>query len=374
MLAWIARQTRVRPGVILMIAGVTTAAGLIGVTQVRADTDLVRFLQTDDPLRIDSLFIDRQLGGIHTLEFVLSRRDDDSLASADTVERLAALHEALLAHPEVGAVESVLSLLSAIERAERGGSGWQIPHDEEDVLAAFDLLEAAGDEDLVRRVVDPGFMHARVRAQIHAIGSAAAAPLEDAILEEAEAILGPDYRLEVTGAFHQMARDSNRLVAKQIESFSLAFVLVIAAIGVVFRSAGVALVSIIPNVIPIVWTGGLMGVLGIDLSTGTAMIASVVIGLAVDDTIHYLTRYRRERSRGVAEAVRTTTTGTGRAMVASSVVLVVGFWVGGLGSFNPTIYFSWLTGTTMISALVCDLFVLPATFVLRERLRRGARA
>ena len=114
-----------------------------------------------------------------------------------------------------------------------------------------------------------------------------------------------------------------------------------------------------------------MGYLGIDLSTGTAMIASVVIGLAVDDTIHYLTRFQREQSRGTVDAIHATTTGIGNALLISSVVLVIGFWVGALGSFKPTIYFSLLTGVTMVGALICDLLVLPATLVLLDR--RGTR-
>jgi len=271
-------------------------------------------------------------------------------------------------------VQSVLSLLSAIHRAETNGNGWQLPDDQDALLDAFDLLEAAGDDPIVRRLIDPEFRHARVRAQIHAVGSAVAAPLEDRILDQARVIFGPDYALAVTGAFHRMTRDSNRLVERQLESFSLAFVLVILAVGAMFRSLRLMAVAIVPNVIPIVWTGGLMGFAGIPLSTGTTMIASVVLGLAVDDTIHYLTRFQRERSRGVRAAICATTTGTGRALVISSAVLVIGFWVGALGSFKPTIYFSLLTGITMISALLCDLLVLPASLALWDPARREGKA
>jgi len=109
-----------------------------------------------------------------------------------------------------------------------------------------------------------------------------------------------------------------------------------------------------------------MAALGIDLSTGTAMIGSVVIGLAVDDTIHYLARFRRERrnDRDTATAIRATTLGTGRILTMTSVVLAVGFWVGALGSFTPTIYFSLFSGITMMVALLCDLLVLPAALML----------
>lgn len=373
-LQFAARSSVQHPLAILGVASLLTGLGFAGIARIQQNTDLVHFLKRDEPLFQDSMFIDRQLAGIHTLEFVLSRRDGGSLASLDAVTRLARFREALLAHPEVGGVQSVLSLLSAIQRAETNGEGWQLPRDPPALLNAFDLLEAAGDDALVRRLIDPEFRHARVRAQIHAIGSAVAAPLEDRILDEARAIFGSDYALAVTGAFHQMTRDSNRLVEKQLESFSLAFVLVILAVGAMFRSLRLMAVSVIPNVIPIVWTGGLMGYCGIELSTGTTMIAAVVLGLAVDDTIHYLTRFRRERSQGVRAAVWATTTGTGRALVISSSVLVIGFWVGALGSFKPTIYFSLLTGTTMISALLCDLLVLPASLVLWDPARREGTA
>jgi predicted RND superfamily exporter protein len=111
---------------------------------------------------------------------------------------------------------------------------------------------------------------------------------------------------------------------------------------------------------PIVWTGGIMGFLGIDLSTGTAMIASAVIGLVVDDTIHYLAHFTRVYRGDPDEAVRRTTTEVGAPLLINNLVLVLGFWVGCFGSFKPTIYFSLLSGITMITALVCDLFLTPA--------------
>ncbi|MBW2272400.1 MAG: RND family transporter [Deltaproteobacteria bacterium] len=363
------------PVAIICIAFAVTAVAVAGIPRIQNNTDLVGFLKPSSLLRQDSLFVDENLSGINTLEIMLSRDDGEVLSSADTIRRLETFRAALLAHEEVSSAQSVLDLLSAIHRAESAGRGWSIPRDEEEILYSLDLLEAAGDADLIRRVMDSGFAHTRVRVQIHSIGSAAAAELEDRLMGEAREIFGVDYAIEVTGAFHQMARDSNRIVRNQVESFSLALGLVILTIGLIFRSPRVLVLSIFPNVVPLIWTAGLMAYLGIDLSTGTTMIASVVIGIAVDDTIHYLTRYRREcarnPSRSCSASVVATTTGIGRALVISSLVLVVGFWVGALGSFLPTIYFSLLTGVTMISALLCDLLVLPASLVLWDRFTPG---
>jgi predicted RND superfamily exporter protein len=120
---------------------------------------------------------------------------------------------------------------------------------------------------------------------------------------------------------------------------------------------------------PIAWTGGLMGAFGIDLSTGTAMIASAVIGLIVDDTIHYMNHYTRVRRGDPSEAIRSTSARIGRALVLNNLVLVLGFWVGCFGSFKPTIFFSLLSGVTMLSALLCDLLLTPACLALFDRRR-----
>jgi uncharacterized protein len=367
-----ARLATRRAGAVLGVATLLTVAALAAIPRIHNNTDLVRFLKPGAALYEDSLYIDRHLAGVNALEFMVARRDGAPLPSLDVVRRLDRFRAALVAEDEVTGVQSLLSILSPLARAETGARGWQLPTTEDDALTAFDLIDAAGDDPLVRRLVDARGTTTRVRAQVHAIGTEAAGRLLDRILIAGRAIFGDAYTLVPTGAFYQVTRGSNRLVRSQVASFALALVLVLLTIGAMFLSVELMLLAAIPNVMPILWTGGLMGVLGIDLSSGTAMIASVVIGLAVDDTIHYLTRFRREQHRGAYRAVCVTTTRTGRALVISSVVLILGFWVGALGSFRPTIYFSLLTGVTMISALLCDLLVLPSLLMVRHARRRAA--
>jgi predicted RND superfamily exporter protein len=149
-------------------------------------------------------------------------------------------------------------------------------------------------------------------------------------------------------------------------------VLVVLAIGLLFRSVAFTVLALIPNVLPILWTGGLMGFAGIELSTGTAMIASAVLGLVVDDTIYYLSHYRRAFRGDAVAAVRETTRAVGAPVTAASASLIVGFLVGALSSFKPTIYFSVLTSLTMITGVVCDVLMLPASLVLLARMRSGS--
>jgi len=369
-LEWATRVSIDHPWRILAIFLGITAVSLAGLPLVRNNTDLVRFLKRDAPLHRDTLFIDEHLTGTSTLEYMVSRRDGEPLASHDAVQRLAAFEAAALRHPEVTGVASILPVLRQLERGESGGDALSLPPDERATAYAFDLLEAAPDQTLIRKLVTPDFRAARLSVRLRAVGTAVAAPLADTILAEGREQLGDAYVVAVTGAFHQVAADSNRLVSSQLSSFGSAILLIFVAIGALLRSARLTLISFFPNVVPIVWTLGFMGFAGVDLSTGTAMIASSVIGLVVDDTIHYLDHYRHVPG-GAAAAVERTTREVGPPLLVNNLVLVLGFWMGCLGSFKPTIYFSLLSGITMITGLVCDLFVTPASLVLLDARHRA---
>jgi hypothetical protein len=373
-LEWAAEEAAEHPWRVLTLFGAITAVSVAGIPAIRNNTDLVRFLRSDAPLYRDTMFIDRHLTGANTLEYLVSRRDGEPLTGLDDVRRLAAFEKAVLAVEHVTGVSSVLAVLRQMQRAEHGGAGPELPDNERDAAYAFDLLEAAPEQDLLRKMIAPDFTLARVNVRIHAIGTSAAAPLAESIERDARRIFGAAYDVAVTGAFYHVVQDSNHLVRSQVKSFALALALVSLAIGLSFRSAVLTWIAMIPNVMPIAWTAGLMGAFGIDLSTGTAMIASAVLGLVVDDTIHYLTHFHRVLQGDPVPAVRRTTTGVGAALVMNNLVLVLGFWVGCFGSFKPTIYFSLLSGLTMISALLCDLLVTPACLVLHYRRRAPVRA
>lgn len=363
-LGWAAHVSVTYPWRIVLIFGVITGVSLLGFPLIRNNTDLVRFLKSDAPLFRDTMFIDTHLTGANTLEIIVSRQDDKPLTGLDDLRHMELFEGTIDRHDLVTGVSSVLPILRQLQRAEGGLDRLRLPDNERDTAHAFDLLEAAPEQDLIRKVISADFKRVRFNVRIHAVGTAVAVPLAEAILDDARRTFGWGYTVKATGAFYQVATTSNQLVEAQVHSFALALGLVVLAIGVLFRSLRLTIIALIPNVMPIVWTGGIMGFFGIDLSTGTAMIASAVIGLVVDDTIHYLTHFTRAYRDDTDDAVRRTTTGVGAPLLVNNFVLVLGFWVGAFGSFKPTIYFSLLSGITMITALMCDLFVTPACLKL----------
>jgi hypothetical protein len=362
-----ARLATRRPLAVLGAFGCLTALACAGIPRVRANTDLVGFLRADAPLRVDTAWIDVHLGGALPLDFVLRRRDGAPVRSLDAYRRLAALEGAIRARPLVTTVTSLLAVVRQVHRMETGGA-LGLPDDARRLGEELDLIDESG-HALVRRFAGPELRALRMTVRVHAVGTAESAPLVDGIVADAARLLGPDYTFVPTGALYHVVHDSTRLVHQQVSSFATAIVLVVLAIGLLFRSLEFTVLALIPNVMPIVWTGGLMGFTGIELSTGTAMIASAVLGLVVDDTIYYLAHYRHAYRGDAVAAIHATARAVGAPITAVSVSLVLGFWVGALGSFKPTIYFSLLTGLTMITGVVCDLLVLPASLVVAARWR-----
>ena len=214
-----ARRRSIR-GRVIAVFSALTAASLAGLPLVHNNTDLVRFLKRDAPLHRDTLFIDAHLTGSNTLEFVVERRRRRAahLARLPCVG-MAAFEQAILAREHVTGVSSILAVLRQLQRAESGGDELALPGNERDAAYAFDLLEAAPEQDLIRKLIAPDFTSARFNVRIRAVGTAIAAPLADAILADARRIFGDDYVVTATGAFYHVAQDSNRLVASQVSSF-----------------------------------------------------------------------------------------------------------------------------------------------------------
>lgn len=359
------------PRLVLIMALALALGALSGLGRIDNNTDLVRFLKPSEKLHSDTMFIEQAVGGVNSVEFMLTRNDGRALTGLDDTVRLGRLQAAIDGLPQVAGSYSLLSVLKQLNRAEKNQQQLSLPDNQSDLIYLFDLLEIAPDQDLLRKVVSVDFTKMRLSVRTRAIGTADAAKLVTQIEQLAGKELDSGYDLRPTGDYYQMVVDSNRLVSNVVKSFGLSLCMVLLAIFVLFRSFKLLLVALIPNLIPLAWTGGLMGYLDIDLSTGTAMIAAVVIGLTVDSTIHYLARFQRENRGSSRDAILSTTIATGRALTISALVLFFGFSVGGLSSFLPTVYFSLLTGVTMLGALVCDLLVLPASLVLSKPIQRS---
>jgi hypothetical protein len=186
----------------------------------------------------------------------------------------------------------------------------------------------------------------------------------------------PPLSASMTGVVKVSHDVQNYILTTQIDSLSLAVVTNVVMMALLLGSIRLGLLAMIPNLIPLAMTLGLMGVVGISLNVGTVMIAAVVLGVIDDDTIHFLVCYRRAYGSGLSvhQSVQHTLENIGRPVVATSLILVAGFWVMMLGTFRPNVNFGLLTGVTIMIGVVADLMILPAALaVVRPRMPRFRR-
>ena len=338
----IAGLTVNHPVKIILVALLIAVVGFMGMKRIETDTDLLNFLGDDHPLVQDTLFIDKYLAGTSKIELFLKSLDGEPLES---LEELIEFEEALRELEHVRQVFGFTDIVPSEVSAMIGG--------------AVSLRDVAEELESPCYLSDD-LIKTRITVFTDSIGTLEGSNLVSSIRETADTKLGESFEVGLVGGFYRVIVESNQLVASQLKSFLVAITLILIAIGVVFRSVIYTLLAIIPNVVPLLLTAAVMGFSGIAMSTGTAMIASVVIGIAVDDTIHYLSAYRQAGHAGRAAAIRKTTRSTGFVLLSTTMALSAGFWVAIFGSFQPTIFFALLAGLTMWFALACDLLVLPA--------------
>lgn len=237
----------------------------------------------------------------------------------------------------------------------------------------------------VNRWLDPENRHALVSVRIRDLGAKRGKALVAIVVEEVEALFGegsaegvidakpPPHRQKVqvrlAGDVYLASAGMMNFIYDLMSSLGMASFLIFGVMTLLFRSVRIGLISILPNILPLVGTSGWMALRGIELNTSTVIIFSISLGLAVDDTIHFLSRYKEERKQGfsINEAVERTYLGAGRAIVITSVVLICGLAVLLTTDFMPTRYFAELSGCTVIGALAGDLFILPACLILFDK-------
>ena len=176
-----------------------------------------------------------------------------------------------------------------------------------------------------------------------------------------------DFR--ITGAPDMMDKTNAYISSHIIKGLTFSFLVVALLMGIIFRSLKIALISLIPNVLPLLFVAGLMGLIGVDLKFSTVVIFTIGFGIAVDDTIHLLVRYKYElpRSKNSKESLYKSILTTGKALIITSFILSSGFLTFLLSDFSSTFYIGLLISITLLFALISDLFLLPILIIYFDK-------
>jgi predicted RND superfamily exporter protein len=199
----------------------------------------------------------------------------------------------------------------------------------------------------------------------------------DDLLEKVaiEAFNGTGLHVALTGTFHLNNLTQKYLLESLIKGFSLAFISIIGILFLAFRSIKYGGLSILPNLLPITWIIGIMGLTRLALNTATVMVASIALGVAVDDTIHFISRFKKELKSNklqIQDSLRNTTVYTGNAIIFTSIINISGFLVLLISGLRPTREFGILISLALAFALIGDLIILPASIMgMRKLLSRN---
>ena len=325
-----------------LLLAVAFAAGLRGAS---IDNFIMEYVPRDDPILEAHHLLEEKLAGVVYLDVLLEAEGDTPWHEPDLLARAGRAEAAILAEEGVQAATSILGLLRELRWVHRGGEASSEPRDalpgsRAEAASLLLLAEMADGGTTLDTHLDRDRQVLRMTTRTSDVGAKTYMALERrmrATLTRAFAGSDPPVRVTITGTSQVGYGGIASLVRDLLTSLVWAFALIFVTLAILFRSVRLAALAMVPNMLPILVVLGTMGWLGLHLETLSAMVFSIGLGIAVDDTIHYLARYCAEVRAGHSpeEAVRITTERTGRAIVYTSLVLLFGFGVLYTSAFPP---------------------------------------
>jgi predicted RND superfamily exporter protein len=369
----VARFSSGRPGLVLGVAACVAAAAAFGVTRLTVDTNHINFFRPRHPLSQSAAVIDGQLSGIYSFQILLEG-EPESLKQPDALARIDRLSAELRRLPFVKKVTSVAEYVKRVNRELHGGDPAHERVPEDAALVAQELLVFGLSEEgriELERMVASDYSRAQISVKLASMSSDLVfAQIETAERLARQAFAGSAVQPTVTGSGRLFATLDHYLVTSQLSSFATAFLTVFAVIFAVFRSFKFGVLTIVPNLFPVLAVLGIMGWIDISMNVATIMLASVALGVVDDDTIHFINRYRREIGAGrtTDAAIEAATIYEGRASLTTAIINSCAFGVLALSEYRPSAWFGGLLALTMVIAFLAEVFILPATIKLMPRL------
>ncbi len=354
------KMTEKFPRVVAAFAGLVIGASIYGTTQVKVETRLIDYFRPTTEVHAGLTFIDKNLGGTTTLEVLLESGEAGHFAKAENLECVRRVHAWLEQRPEVGKVMDIASFLDEIMEVFKAG---RLPSPRP--AAAIEMLKKAVGAKALAGYLREDQSGVRIFVRMRETSEKMD---RQGILEGLREFLKKDAdcgamakKPEVTGVFVLYANMIKSLIYDQIWIVCLGFGLICCVMFVLYRSLKTGFISVIPNIMHILFILGSMGFSGIRLDIITIMVASVSMGISVDCAIHYLCRFREELPAcgDYVEAMRRSHLTSGKAIYHTSLAVILGFCTLFLSNFLPTVYFGVLTALAMASALFSCLTLVP---------------
>jgi hypothetical protein len=374
LLTYVNSWVRFHTNKIYAVVIVITIISLYGMTKLDNVGYVVDDLPKNDPVYVDMKFFESNFKGVLPLEFSVSAKDSSNILDPKTLQKINRLEKELAKMPELSKPISVVDGIKYSYQSYQGGEKkyYILPGSMQLAEMSSYMGDQKGKSAMFKSFLDSNKMETRISVQMSDIGSKKMDVLLSQIRPKVDSIFPKEeYNTKITGNSLIFLKGNKYLFENLVESILLAIFLISIIMITLFMSFRMILISILPSLIPLIITAGLMGFFHVALKPSTILIFSIAFGIASDQTIYFLTKYRHEmrnsKVKSISKAVTDTIFESGLSMIYTAVILFFGFFIFSASGFGGTAALGKLLSTTLLMAMISNLILLPAFLVSLER-------
>lgn len=371
--AWMERMVKQHRVSVYFIAVIALMLSIVGMYEIRLSGTIVDDMPKKADFYKDIRFFETHFKGVMPIEIMVDTKRKNGATRLSTLNRINRLENDLREIPELSNPISAVSVAKYLKQAFYNGNPkyFQLPTNQENNFIRAHAKNLSNEANFLTRLVDETGQFARITVMLQDVSTERMEAIELQIQNSIDKYFGSDrFEVSMTGKALGYLKGTRFLVRNLVVSLSLAILLIALFMAYMFRSFRMILISLLPNVIPLILTAGMMGFLGIAIKPSTILVFSVAFGISVDDTIHYLVKYRQELQAtkwNVKKAVYAALRETGVSMFYTSIVLFFGFSVFMISSYGGTVALGGLVSATLLFAMLANLILLPSLLLSLEK-------
>ena len=366
---------------VYIVALVVLGWSIMGMVQIKTTGNIVDDLPDNDRVLIDLAWIENNFNGVMPFEMLIDSGEEGEALSLSNLKKIERMQQLLTEYPEfsrsISAVDATKFAMQGLKNGDKSGYRLPLSNNEKMKLRSYTRRteqKAKGREDAIsvtRNFLDSSKTITRISTQIADIGTLEMDELMDDLRPRIDSIFPPSkYKVTLTGTSIVFLEGTHYLVKNLSISISLAILLIALVMALLFKSVRMVFIALIPNIMPLLFTAGIMGWTGIAIKPSTILVFSIAFGISIDDTIHFLAKYRQELTRlnwNIKRAVILAVEETGVSMMYTSIVLFSGFMMFTLSEFDGTRSLGLLVSVTLLVAMFANLLLLPTLLLSFEQ-------
>ena len=359
---------------IYVITVVLIVVGFFGIIQLKTTGNITEDLPKEQALYQDLKFLESNFGGVLPLEVLVNTKKKNGLLKSYNLRKIEKLSDVLETYPEFSKPSSYIDAVKYGKQAFYNGDStyYSLPNSQEQRVILSYLKNSSEGLGFGNMLMDSLKQEARISLRVADISTSKMDSIFDSLLPKINEIFDPEkYDVTITGTSIVFLNGTKFLIKNLVLSLLLVIILISIFMAWMFNSFRMVVVSIIPNLIPLLLTGAIMGYFGIALKPSTILVFSIAFGISVDDTIHFLAKYRQEllmNNWNIRKSVFSALNETGVSMFYTSVVLFFGFFIFVASDFGGTIALGLLVSITLMLAMLSNLLLLPALLLSLEKI------